>query len=523
MSTTLRICAPLLETLKRYHLDKEQPVERLSYVFGRRVQAGDRVILLIPNQVPVLFAPDCFVHQSGGHVSLDAAVLNAMLVEFAASDWDVIINVHDHWFCRGGTRFSGVDDADDLAFGCYLHQRFEPMLAAHPEIGVARAVTLAALVLDQTSLDARIVGTESEAPFLPIDTVQVIGEHFRRIVPNGSRTDAAAPAAADEVHARHADFIARETLQALAYMRIALVGCGGLGSIIGEGLVRLGARRLVLVDGDRLEMTNLNRWQGGRLQDLGRHKAELLAERIAGYAEDTDVECVAGSLHSEQARQALRRCDLLIGGLDNDVARVTLNRFAAQYLVPYFDAGVRVQAGTRVDFQSRYFSVLPGTTGCLECSRSNLIDREAVSLALHDPLTRAARAAAGYVTGAPELSAPSVYALNLRISSLLLTELLNYFAGYRRTATTYYDSWRNDLARRFDGDSFDDRPSEDCPVCSYYHGRGDTEPLPTPGGDVERLDRLLAEADAFAGAIRRKRHRRRAHDCAFAVTPSRHL
>lgn len=497
MSTALRICASLFETLKRYHLDKKQPVERLSYVFGRRVQTGERTIILIPNQTPVLFAPDCFVHQSGGHVSLDPAVFNAMLVEFAASDWDVIVNVHDHWFSRAGTRFSAVDDADDLAFGCYLRERFEPMLARHPEIGAARPVTLAALVLDQSSLDARIVGPETEARFLPIDTVQVMCEHIHRIVPNGC-TDECSPAGPDEVHLRHADFIPHETLRALAHTRIALIGCGGLGSIIAEGLVRLGARRLLLVDEDRIEMTNLNRWQGGRPQDVGRGKAQLLAERIASFVGGTELEIVASSLHSEQARHALKRCDLLVGGLDNDVARFTLNRFAVQYLVPYFDAGVRVQSGSCVDFQSRYFSVLPGTTGCLECSRSNLIDREAVALALHDPLTRTARAAAGYVTDAPEISAPSVYALNMRISSFLLTELLNYFTAYRRTATTYYDSWRRDLTRRFDGDSFEDRPAEDCPTCTYYHGRGDTEPLPTPGGDVERIDRLLAQADAFA-------------------------
>lgn len=499
MSTTLRICAPLLESLQRHHLHKDQPVERLSYVFGRRVQTGERTIILIPNQTPVLFASDCFVHQSGGHVSLDPAVLNAVLVEFAASDWDVIVNVHDHWFCRGGTRFSGVDDADDLAFGRYLRERFESMLTRHPEIGIARTVTLAALVLDQTSLDARLVGREPETCFLPIDTFQVIGEHFHLIAPNGSHAEECSQQGLDEMQWRHTDFIAREALRALAHTRIALIGCGGLGSIIAEGLVRLGARRLLLVDEDRVEMTNLNRWQGGRPQDVGHSKAQLLAERLASFVGGgAQIEVVATSLHSEQAHHALKHCDLLVGGLDNDVARFTLNRFAAQYLVPYFDAGVRVQAGPDVDFQSRYFSVLPGTTGCLECTRANLIDREAVALAMHDPLTRTARKAAGYVANAPELSAPSVYALNLRISSFLLTELLNFFVGYRRTATTYYDSWRRDLTQRFDGDSFEDRPAEDCPTCTYYHGRGDTEPLPTPGGDSERVDRLLTQADAFA-------------------------
>ncbi|MGH8631715.1 MAG: hypothetical protein ACREU7_13255, partial [Burkholderiales bacterium] len=231
MSTTLRICAPLFETLKRYHLDKEQPVERLSYVFGRRVHAGERAILLIPDQAPVLFAPDCFVHQSGGHVSLDPAILNGMLVELAASDWDVIVNVHDHWFSRAGTRFSAVDDADDRAFGHYLRERFEPMLARHPEIGAARRVTLAALVLDQTSLDARILSPESEARFQTIDTVQVVGEHFQEIAPNGRHADECTLDEPDDVQSRHADFISLETRRTLARTRIALVGCGGLGSI----------------------------------------------------------------------------------------------------------------------------------------------------------------------------------------------------------------------------------------------------------------------------------------------------
>ena len=116
---------------------------------------------------------------------------------------------------------------------------------------------------------------------------------------------------------------------------------------------------------------------------------------------------------------------------------------------------------------------------------------------MQDTTTRQARDAAGYVTNAPTMSAPSVYALNMRASSILLTELLNFVTGYRRTATTYFDSWHRDLAVRIDGSTFNDIPAEDCRTCFYYHGRGDTEPLPQPGEFTADSNGVLSNAQQF--------------------------
>jgi molybdopterin/thiamine biosynthesis adenylyltransferase len=505
MTATLRIAAAVFHTLRRHHLEKQSQVERLSFVFGRRVQAGDRDIILVPDQAPVLFADDCFTRQSAGNVRLDPAVLNGMLVDFAASDWDVIINVHDHWFSRAGTRFSGIDDADDRDFRAYLSDRFEPMLAAHPEIGPARPITLVSVVLDADSMDVRIV--EKDA-FKQVAAVQVIGEHFGVVRPNGAPR--AELVAAEEQQLRHADFISPAVRAALASARFGLVGCGGLGSIIGEGLLRMGVRHITLVDEDRLEASNLNRWQGGRPTALGRPKAALLGENLAEMAPEADITVVCASLHSNVAEAALRGCDMLIGALDNDTARHVLNRIGTQYLMPYFDAAVRVIGGDAVDFVSRFFSVLPAVTGCLECTRSAMIDGEAVSVALLDAPTRRARAAAGYVEQVPEASAPSVYALNLGASATLLTEVLNHFAGYRRTAAVCRSLWRAGRTERFDlGDThnlFTAPPLEDCPNCSFYHGRGDSVPLPRPGGREINLPELDLDTAGTATVLAKTPH-----------------
>ena len=79
----------------------------------------------------------------------------------------------------------------------------------------------------------------------------------------------------------------------------------------------------------------------------------------------------------------------------------------------------------------------------MECTQYTLFNRERVINAFLDQQTLQARAAAGYVIDDPDVSAPSVYALNLRSAGLLTTELLNYVCGFRPTATMISESWRH--------------------------------------------------------------------------------
>ena len=57
------------------------------------------------------------------------------------------------------------------------------------------------------------------------------------------------------------------------------LGCG-TGSILAETLGRLGIGSLTLIDADRLDETNLNRWQGAEPWMVGKSKAHLLARRL---------------------------------------------------------------------------------------------------------------------------------------------------------------------------------------------------------------------------------------------------
>ncbi|MDP3062999.1 MAG: ThiF family adenylyltransferase [Chloroflexota bacterium] len=118
---------------------------------------------------------------------------------------------------------------------------------------------------------------------------------------------------------------------------IALVGCGGTGGFVAEGLCRLfrGTRaRIILVDGDRVEERNLLR-QNFYPEELGRFKAQVLAERLAmrfrmpvGYALDplsSPMEQASGP----EWRQM--NPGVLVGCVDNALARAAMHHWSERW------------------------------------------------------------------------------------------------------------------------------------------------------------------------------------------------
>lgn len=107
---------------------------------------------------------------------------------------------------------------------------------------------------------------------------------------------------------------------------IVLVGCGGTGGFLAEAVCRLllgRAAELCLVDPDRVEPHNVAR-QAFDQADVGRFKAEVLAERLArrfGREVGYSVLPYDAALHAEVFGDARSRLSLLLGCVDNSAAR----------------------------------------------------------------------------------------------------------------------------------------------------------------------------------------------------------
>ncbi len=81
-----------------------------------------------------------------------------------------------------------------------------------------------------------------------------------------------------------------EKMEELRKKTILVFGLGGVGSHCVEALARCGVGRLILVDHDRVELSNLNRQSIASHSTIGRYKTEVMRERIADICPDIQVQ-----------------------------------------------------------------------------------------------------------------------------------------------------------------------------------------------------------------------------------------
>ena len=74
--------------------------------------------------------------------------------------------------------------------------------------------------------------------------------------------------------------LGKEGIEKIKNSKIVLFGLGGVGSYIAEALARIGVQNLIIVDGDVVDITNINRQLIANMETIGRNKAELVKERI---------------------------------------------------------------------------------------------------------------------------------------------------------------------------------------------------------------------------------------------------
>jgi molybdopterin/thiamine biosynthesis adenylyltransferase len=141
---------------------------------------------------------------------------------------------------------------------------------------------------------------------------------------------------------------------------VLIAGAGNIGSHLAPLLARAGVKRLRIIDRDVVEAKNLGNQDFCR-RDVGRPKAEVLAERLREMNPGLGVAAVVGDL--EQLPLGIFDVDLIFGGLDSRRARQALvSEIAWPLGKPVVDGGVGEGLLGRVQV------FVPGeATACLEC------------------------------------------------------------------------------------------------------------------------------------------------------------
>lgn len=151
--------------------------------------------------------------------------------------------------------------------------------------------------------------------------------------------------------------------QRLRAATVVLLGLGGAGSNILPILAATGVGRIVAVDYDRVEETNLNRQFLYRESDVGSLKTEVAERVMREMNSSLDFSAITMKIDSiDDANHVVAGADLVICAIDEPpfLAQRRVNHACVAHQVTCVYAVMQVTRG-------RVFSVLPGESGCFDC------------------------------------------------------------------------------------------------------------------------------------------------------------
>ncbi|BCW96970.1 MAG: ThiF family adenylyltransferase [Fimbriimonadales bacterium] len=398
--------------------------ETKCFLLCRTLESDARVVFLAREVVPV---PDeGYAQRTASLVETRPEFVHALLVRCAREGY-ALLDAHTHpWTTQ--PRFSAIDDRSDL-------QKFQTTQPMSPPFRHGSLV-----FGNDMSFEGRFWDYAREA-FAPITRLQVLD-----MPPQTRYGVGCAPqewaTAAQAVYDRQVRAFGAEGQAMLSRLRVAVVGAGGLGSQIANALALLGVGRLLLIDPDRLELSNLNRVVGASYAQAARgwRKARALAQRLNRVRppESRTITPLPVDVRTPGALAHLLGCDLIVGAVDSAVVRQYLNTVAMCALIPYLDAGVGVRSadGRLEQGGGQVQVIVPGATACLACTERGI--RQSVEEQL-TPHQRELSIRGGYIQG-EAIPNPQVVFLNGVVGNLLAWELVKLITGCAPVQPyVYYD------------------------------------------------------------------------------------
>ena len=405
--------------------------------------------------VPI--APEDLVSSSDQHVTVKTQSLVRVLKRAAAEELTAAF-VHSH--PRGPAAFSPQDDAD------------EPYLIELARNRNGPETELLSVLITPAGPVGRI--WHDVERWTPFDMIHVVGRRLRLTFP--CRLTGMTP----EAFSRQALAFGEVLNADVRALRIGIAGAGATASATAAILGRLGARRMVTVDKDVVEESNLSRVHGATMDDVrnATPKVDVLKRHVEGFGLGAEVVPIQSWIGDPVCRDALKSCDVIFGCTDDNDGRLLLNRLAYFYLIPVIDMGIGIDPSEDdppriLDAAGRVTVLGPGGR-CLLCRK--VVDPD---LAREEQQERAApeeherQKRDGYVRGGGPN--PAVVTFTTDVACMAVDELIHRLTGYRSAGERAHRVRKYHLME-------DKKPGvtgEECQLCMArdYWGRGDMQPF----------------------------------------------
>ncbi|KAJ0976086.1 hypothetical protein J5N97_018051 [Dioscorea zingiberensis] len=157
------------------------------------------------------------------------------------------------------------------------------------------------------------------------------------------------------------------------YVRVLVVGAGGLGCELLKDLALMGFQNIDVIDMDTIEVSNLNRQFLFRLQDVGKSKAEVAAKRVMQRVSGVTIVPHFCRIEDKDI-EFYNNFQIIVLGLDSIEARSYINSVACSFLEyddndnPIEETVKPMVDGGTEGFKGHARVIMPGTTPCFECT-----------------------------------------------------------------------------------------------------------------------------------------------------------
>lgn len=143
--------------------------------------------------------------------------------------------------------------------------------------------------------------------------------------------------------------------------KVLIVGVGGLGAPAALYLAAAGVGTIGLVDGDEVDLTNLQRQIIHHTEDIGARKVDSAKRKMRAINPDVTVRTYDLRAQADNLGDIVREYDFVIDGVDNFASKFLINDVCYFERIPFSHAGI-------LQFEGQLMTVIPGRTACYRCA-----------------------------------------------------------------------------------------------------------------------------------------------------------
>jgi molybdopterin/thiamine biosynthesis adenylyltransferase len=352
------------------------------------------------------------VDQKKGGLSFSANYIRRVQLQARKEHCTGLIFFHTHPFSENEVDFSFYDNTEEPSL-------IENLRSIWPDSEHA------SVVVGKRSMAGRIYSKDNLT--LTISNVSVLGKAIKFLLGEDVISEHASP---EHIFDRATTITGKGALSILRKMKIAVIGCGGIGSLMIELLCRAGCQNITLIDDDYVDETNLNRLLHASVLDARekRKKVYIAVQAANSLGMGHNLEIIEKDVVDNTVQEKLKDMDLLVGCVDKDAPRYILNKISVEAYIPYLDLGTEIGIGNNklLSLDARVTYVFPGGP-CLMCR--GLINHERIRLEGLSLDERKRHIGMGYCEDI-DIKQPAVMELNMRaasLASLLIRNLIQPF------------------------------------------------------------------------------------------------